>query len=132
MRRLSLLALLALSACVEAPVEATPEFGATAFQEDCSACHGSDAKGGGPLAEGLPAEPPDLTTLARRNGGVFPRDYVLTTIDGYVRGDHSSGAMPEFGAGDMGPLVIVEEDGLGTPIPARLLALALWLERVQE
>jgi len=57
---------------------------------------------------------------------------VLGVIDGFDRGAHFSAAMPEFGAGDMGPTVIVEEDGLGTPVPARLLALGTWLETIQE
>lgn len=129
---LSLLALLTLTACVEEPVEATPETGAMAFAEDCAACHGPDARGNGPAAAGLPVTPPDLTTLTARNGGTYPRDYVLSTIDGYVRGEHVSGVMPEFGAGDMGPMVMVEDDGLATPIPARLLALSMYLESLQR
>ena len=133
MRRFALIPLLALTACIEAPAsEATIEAGALAFQADCASCHGVDAKGAGSFGEALIHQPPDLTHLARDNGGVFPRDYVLSTIDGFDRGAHFSAAMPEFGAGDMGPTVIVEEDGLGTPIPARLLGLALWLESVQE
>ena len=39
------------------------------------------------------------------------------------RGAHFSVAMPEFGAGDMGDTIIIERDGLGTPVPERLLAL---------
>jgi hypothetical protein len=40
--------------------------------------------------------------------------------------------MPEFGALDLGPAVIVEDDGIGTPVPATLLALANYLETIQE
>ncbi len=132
MRRMALIPLLALVACIEAPIEPTVDGGALAFQQDCAACHGTDAKGAGSFGQELIQQPPDLTRLAAENGGVFPRNYVMSTIDGFTRGDHFSAAMPEFGAGDMGPTVIVEEDGLGTPIPTRLLALALWLESVQE
>lgn len=132
MRRTALVPLIALSACIEAPVEPTLEGGALAFQQDCAACHGTDARGAGSFGRELLRQPPDLTHLAANNGGVFPRDYVMSTIDGFTRGDHFSAAMPEFGAGDMGPTVIVEEDGLGTPVPSRLLALAIWLESVQE
>lgn len=122
------LAPLALAACVQQEVQTGPEAGALAFQEDCAACHGPDGKG----LRFATMRTPDLTRLSERNGGTFPRDYVMSTIDGYIRGEHFSDAMPEFGAGDMGPTVIVEEDGIGTPIPARLLALANWLETVQE
>ncbi len=126
---LAVLGLVALAACVEEP-EITPE---VAFMENCAACHGAGGTGDGPAAEGLDPKPADLTTLSARNGGVFPRNYVMSTIDGYVRGVHFSDAMPVFGDGDMGPTVIVENpDGTGTPVPARLLALADYLESIQQ
>lgn len=128
-RLLPIVALLGLAACVEE----TEISGRMAFAESCAGCHGTDAMGAGDFGRELIRQPPDLTTLARRNGGVFPRDYVMSTIDGYARGTHFSAAMPEFGAGDMGPVVIVENaDGTGTPIPARLLALADYLEGLQR
>jgi hypothetical protein len=76
--------------------------------------------------------PPDLTMIAARNGGVFPRDQVMSTIDGLDRDSHFSAAMPEFGAGDMGETVIVETDGLGIPVPTQLLALTDYLESLQK
>ena len=126
---LAFAALAVLAACnTEAPVD-----GRMSFMADCAACHGPDARGGGEFAAALPVAPPDLTGLSARNGGVFPRDAVMSTIDGYARGDHFSAAMPEFGAGDMGPLVIVEDgEGNGIPVPARLLALADYLETLQR
>jgi Cytochrome c, mono- and diheme variants len=107
--------------------------GRLAFQQDCAACHGPDGRGGGPLAAELSVAPPNLTQLSARNGGVFPRDEVLSVIDGYRGSGSHQRVMPEFGAGDLGPLVTTEgPDGLGTPIPLRLLELALYLERIQE
>ncbi len=97
-------AVLALAGCVEDP-EVSGRF---AFLEDCAACHGAEARGGGPLAADLIRKPPDLTMLARDNGGTFPRFEVMSIIDGYNRGSHFSAAMPEFGAQDMGPTVVVE------------------------
>jgi len=129
MMKLSALGLFALSACIETP---EPPSGRKAFLSSCASCHGFDAKGTGEMADVLFKMPPDLTTLSARNGGVFPRDYVMSTIDGLSRAPHFSGAMPEFGAGDMGDTVIVEKDGLGTPVPAVLLALTEYLEGVQE
>jgi mono/diheme cytochrome c family protein len=123
---------LALAGCVGQTVDVTPEAGAVAFAQDCAGCHGDDARGAGDFGRGLIQAPPDLTTLTQRYGGTYPRDFVMSTIDGYTRGDHFSAAMPEFGAGDMGPTVIVEQDGIGTPVPARLLALSAYLENVQQ
>jgi mono/diheme cytochrome c family protein len=127
MRYLALLAILGLAACVEEPID-----GRTAYLENCASCHGVDGKGDGPAARGLAVAPPDLTTIAARNGGVFPTDQVMSTIDGLDRGTHFSAAMPEFGAGDMGETVIVEEDGLGTPVPMQLLLLAEYVESIQQ
>ena len=56
----------------------------------------------------------------------------MSTIDGLDRGAHFSAAMPEFGAGDLGETVIVENDGLGTPVPMTLLVLTDYLERIQQ
>lgn len=106
--------------------------GVNAFASDCAACHGSSGMGDGPLAATLAVAPPDLTMLSARAGGVFPRDYVYGTIDGFDRGDHFSPDMPAFGDGDLGQTIIVEnDDGTATPVPARLLALADYLESLQ-
>ena len=123
-----LIAALTVTACVEdVPVD-----GQQAFLTDCAACHGTDAMGTGSFGAQLITPPPDLTTLSQRYGGVFPRDYVLSTIDGLNRDPHFSGAMPEFGAGDMGPIIMTEEDGNPVPIPARLLAITDYLETLQR
>ncbi len=127
MRTIIILGAVALAGCVEV---AEPD-GQRTFVENCASCHGLDAKGSGPMSRNLIKMAPNLTTLASRNGGVFPRDYVMSTIDGLDRGSHFSGAMPEFGAGDMGDTIIVEENGIGTPVPADLLALTAYLEGLQ-
>lgn len=122
------LALLALggTACTQSSILPTAEDvdvnrGAILFARDCAACHGADARGG---------RAPDLTTLSARNGGTFPLDQVRSTI--YLGGGRSGATtMPRFGAQDMGQTVIVEHQGLGTPVPADLLALTTFLESVQ-
>ncbi|HXR18231.1 MAG TPA: c-type cytochrome [Terriglobales bacterium] len=64
----------------------------------CAACHGKDGKGGGPAASALKVAPPDLTTLAQRNNGVFPRDRVYATINGQAAvSAHGSKEMPVWG-----------------------------------
>lgn len=52
------------------------------FRMSCSSCHGEDGRGAGPKAFGLSIEPPDLTTLKARSGGVFPRERLRRIIDG--------------------------------------------------
>lgn len=103
------------------------------YAENCAACHGPTGEGDGQLAEFLSAPPSNLTTLSADNGGVFPRIEVMSAIDGYARGAHFAPEMPEFGSGDLGQTVIVEtEEGIGTPIPEGLIALADYLETLQR
>jgi mono/diheme cytochrome c family protein len=127
MRYLIILAAFGLAACVEEPVD-----GRTAYLENCAACHGNGGMGDGPAARGLATAPPDLTTIAARNGGVFPTVEVMSIIDGLNRAPHFSAAMPEFGAGDLGETVIVETDGLGTPVPLELQLLTEYLQSIQQ
>ena len=127
MRYFIILAALGLTACVEEPVD-----GRTAYLENCASCHGYDAMGDGPTARALCVAAPDLTTISARNGGTFPRDQVMSIIDGLNREPHFSTAMPEFGAGDLGETIIVENDGLGTPVPQKLLVLTEYLESIQR
>lgn len=127
LRPLRLLVVLPVAGCLsqsplptDADIDATR--GAALFAQSCAACHGADAMGG---------RGPDLTTLAARNGGPFPRDRVMATIDGLERHNDAGAVMPEFGAQGLGATVIVEHDGIGTPVPADLLALTTYLDSVQ-
>ncbi|MEO1205874.1 MAG: c-type cytochrome [Pseudomonadota bacterium] len=67
------------------------------YHWNCAACHGEDAKGGGPLAAALVKQPSDLTLIASRNGGAFPAVVVYETIAGRkdVQG-HQSFQMPRY------------------------------------
>jgi mono/diheme cytochrome c family protein len=68
------------------------------FKQYCAACHGSDAKGMGPLAAVLKTAPPDLTTLAKRHLGKFPYDYVKNILAfGPGPSAHGSSDMPTWG-----------------------------------
>ena len=118
-----------LAACVPVP---EPADGRKEYIDKCAACHGVDAKGEGSFGRNLFVIPPDLTNLASDNGGVFPRNEVMSIIDGLARDPHFSRAMPEFGASDLGDVIIVEQDGIGTPVPEKLLALTDYLESIQD
>ena len=48
----------------------------------CASCHGLDGRGDGPTAPSLRVLPADLTVLSARNGGAFPRDFVIAVIAG--------------------------------------------------
>ncbi len=68
------------------------------YQMGCAACHGADGKGMGPVAARFGVPPPDLTVLAKKNGGVFPFNSVYEVIDGrQVVIAHGTRDMPIWG-----------------------------------
>jgi mono/diheme cytochrome c family protein len=96
-----LLVLLVGALCAASPEPrriARNDVGARLYQMHCAGCHGADARGEGPRAAELPIAPPDLTLLAKRNGGKYPRDGVERAIDGrgYLPG-HGGTGMPAWG-----------------------------------
>ena len=72
--------------------------GAAVYSTYCAVCHGTSARGDGPLASSMTRKPPNLAEIAKRNGGTFPSDMVFRTIDGRqpVRG-HGGPDMPVWG-----------------------------------
>lgn len=130
---LSLGAVIALAGCtMDLDERVSAANGARFFASNCAGCHSADARGyGGPLQDVMPA--PDLTLLAQRNGGVFPEIETLSIIYGPAFHRERGTIMPEFGRDDLGPMVIVErEEGIGTPIPADLIALSEFLMSIQR
>jgi mono/diheme cytochrome c family protein len=66
------------------------------FDFYCASCHGRDGRGGGPVVPALNLRPPDLTTMAARNGGRFPK----ARVEAYVTGDQD-GRVPAHGSKEM-------------------------------
>lgn len=133
--RTSVLTVPALVAIAVAACAPPPEVtGRALYAEFCVSCHGESGEGDGPAAAGLDRAPADLTRISARNGGVYPLARVMSTIDGYTRARHGDLLMPEFGVMlEDGPLVMVDTgDGVPTPTPERLLALAEYLRTIQE
>lgn len=76
------------------------DFGKLEYATNCASCHGDSAKGDGPMRPYLTRTVPDLTTLARLNGGVFPHQRVWESIDGrssVMIGSHGAREMPVWG-----------------------------------
>ena len=53
----------------------------------CASCHGKDGRGQGPVVKELKKPVPDLTLIAKRNGGRFP----LKRIENIIAGTELSG-----------------------------------------
>ena len=80
----------------EAVLSATD--GGSLFRTYCASCHGKEGKGDGPLAQHLRFQPPDVTTISKRNRGKFDAELVHRIIDGRepVKG-HGGTDMPVWG-----------------------------------
>jgi len=74
-------------------------YGVDNFHDYCSPCHGRDGTGHGPVAAALTPAPSDLTRLAAKNKGVFPRARVRDFITNGSNeiAAHGSSAMPVWG-----------------------------------
>lgn len=75
------------------------DIGKIEYDQSCATCHGLDGKGKGAFAEALELSIPDITTLAKRNGGVFPITRVHDVIDGREQVKaHGTRDMPVWGS----------------------------------
>ncbi len=101
--------------------------GSDLFHSYCAPCHGINGKGAGPVAPALKPRVPDLTSIAKRNGGLFPMNRVERTIagDDFVMA-HGTREMPIWG-----PVFhqIEEDRDYGN---IRLRNLAKYIETMQE
>lgn len=94
----------------------------------CASCHGVTGRGDGPVAGSLKVEVPDLTLLARRAKGLYPRDRIEKIIDGrYIVAAHGSRTMPVWGE-DFSRQEIGNPDAeRGTRLIIQRLADYVWL-----
>ena len=94
----------------------------------CATCHGRTGTGDGPVAAALKSPPPDLTRLARRNGGTFRRQRVeaFVTSDGDVlTRAHGSSDMPVWGP------VFRGLDPSDTLVKVRIANIVTYIESIQ-
>jgi mono/diheme cytochrome c family protein len=110
------------------------DVGKREYDANCAVCHGPAGRGDGPYA-GLPFGVPDITQLARRNGGVFPFQRVYETIDGTLLVKaHGTRDMPIWGRDYQARADEYYVDVPYSPefyVRTRILALAEYVYRLQ-
>ena len=93
----------------------------------CASCHGVRGAGDGVVADILRVRPPDLTAIAKRNGGTFPRDRVYAAIDGRQKvTGHGHADMPVWG-----DVLKTTEGQNEAVIKKRIDAVVEYLESIQ-
>jgi len=98
------------------------------FRAYCAACHGVDGKGQGPAASALKTAPADLTTIAARNGGTFPRALIADLVA------NGRPAVSAHGSTDMpiwGPNFVALTGGSYRPVNERIEAVVSYVESIQ-
>jgi len=122
---------------VAAFAQAAPDLGKREYDANCAACHGPKGKGDGPFVDlmylGKPM--PDLTMLAKRNGGVFPTARVYEIIDGRqeIKG-HGPRDMPIWGRDyleRLGDTFVAYPYDPEPIVRVRILALVDYIARLQ-
>jgi mono/diheme cytochrome c family protein len=107
------------------------EAGKMYYRQYCASCHGITGKGDGPMAVALKSKTPDLTELAKKNGGKFPYMDVLDIIDGErTMASHGSKEMPAWGQtfqADIGADPMTQ-----AAVRGRLMLLTDYIRSIQE
>jgi len=109
------------------PVTVTPATGRELFATYCASCHGPNGRGGGPVADQLRHDTPDLTRFAARNGGVFPSARLEQIIDGRGIPAHGTREMPVWGDA-FSRMRGADRD----TVRARVEAITRFIESIQE
>jgi mono/diheme cytochrome c family protein len=126
--------LLLVLAVAIAPQTAAAQSGKQDYEAYCADCHGSDGKGNGPTTQTVPMNPapPDLTKLAKNNGGKFPFNDVVDIIDGRKTvPSHERIQMPFLGTTlqEPGKEFTPESDA---QVKRRIDAMARYVESLQQ
>jgi mono/diheme cytochrome c family protein len=133
MKKSALLAMLSIISLGGAAFaqETTTDFGEREFKTSCAVCHGEAAKGNGIVVSSLKIAPPDLTLLAKKNGGVFPVKHLYDVIDGRARiAVHGSRDMPIWGM--RYSRIAPEHYNQDVYVRTRIINLIDYLDRIQQ
>lgn len=122
----------------QAQSKAKYDLGKKEYEARCVVCHGSAGKGDGSYSDLLKTPAADLTTLKKKNGGVFPVDRIYAVIDGreFVKG-HGDRDMPVWGkeysveTGRAAEYYVDVPYSMEAYVRSRILALIDYLNRLQ-
>jgi len=114
----------------------TQSIGKMEFQKNCASCHGLTGKGDGPFVEFLRQKPADLTTIRKRNAGVYPQEKVYEWIrDPKKIRAHGTKEMPIWGQRYSEEIIEAygpDYTGPGSSVRQRILELVFYIGTIQK
>ena len=114
----------------------TQSIGKMEFQKNCASCHGIGGKGDGPFVEFLRQKPTDLTTLRKKNRGIYPQEKVYEWIRDPKRiRAHGTKEMPIWGQRYSEEIIETygpDYTGPGSSVPQRILELVFYIGTIQK
>src|SRR5512134_63832 len=130
-------ALLLASGIATAQLQPKFDLGKREYDSNCAGCHGLTGKGDGPYMLVLAKkDPADLTTLTRKNNGVFPIQRVYEVIDGrQALQAHGPRDMPIWGLDyQAGSHAYPRDEPYDSEafVRSRILALVDYINRLQQ
>ncbi|MEX0309240.1 MAG: cytochrome c, partial [Tateyamaria sp.] len=107
--------------------------GATLYHRHCATCHGTEARGDGPMRPALLLQPSNLRKLTADNNGTFPIARVVSRIDGRDPLVSHGSPMPVYGWYFEGEDTALKAEN-GQPILTSkpIVDLMAYLESIQE
>lgn len=137
-QKLGIIGLALLAASASAFANGKADIGQREYMNRCAVCHGASGKGDGGAIDILKTAPTDLTTLSKKNGGVFPFERAYSVIDGrQMVKSHGTRDMPIWGKDYSNEGAKADEHFAGMPynmemwVRTRILALIDYLNRIQ-
>jgi mono/diheme cytochrome c family protein len=127
-------ALIAVSLAQEVKIKKAPApytsaaSGQEMYESYCASCHGKTGMGDGPAAAALKVAPPNLTDVAKKNGGKFPDTHVAAVIRGEAN-------MPAHGSREMpvwGPVFRKVSGGHDAEVQLRVANLTKYIRSLQK
>jgi mono/diheme cytochrome c family protein len=103
----------------------------------CASCHGSNARGGGPVAQEMKTPPPSLRDITKRRG-IFDEQEIMTYVDGRnMPRAHGSSEMPVWGTlfgyvAEAGKLLDPHQQPTEQKVQQNIASIVKYLGSIQE
>src|SRR6185503_11970751 len=104
----------------------------------CASCHGPEARGDGPVAGELKTRPPSLREIAKRRGGAFSEQEIISYIDGRnMPRAHGSSKMPVWGTlfgyvAEAGKILDPSQKASEEKVQQNIVSIVKYLKSVQD